>query len=80
MFSVWRRRDFAGSLIGGIRETQVMLDVRAEHGIASDIEMIEIGEIETAYERMLKRREVPLRHRHGVAGGVSRLASSGSDC
>ena len=55
MFSlVWRRRNFAGSLIGGIRETQEMLDFCAEHGIVSDIEMIEMREIGTAYERMLK--------------------------
>ena len=55
VFSViWRRRNFAGSLIGGIKETQEMLDFCAEHGITSDIEMIEMNQIETAYERMLK--------------------------
>ena len=55
VFSViWRRRSFAGSLIGGIRETQEMLDFCAEHGITSDIEMIEMSEIDNAYERMLK--------------------------
>ena len=55
VFSViWRRRNFAGSLIGGIAETQEMLDFCAEHGITSDIEMIPISEIETAYARMLK--------------------------
>ena len=46
----WR----AGSLIGGIRETQEMLDFCAEHGIVSDIEMIRMDYINTAYERMLK--------------------------
>ena len=51
---IWRRRSFAGSLIGGIRETQEMLDFCAEHGITADIEMIAINDIETAYERMLK--------------------------
>ena len=55
VFSViWRRRNFAGSLIGGIAETQEMLDSCAEHGITSDIEMIPIDQIETAYTRMLK--------------------------
>ena len=48
------RRAIAGSLIGGIAETQEMLDFCAEHGIVSDIEMIEIQDIDAAYERMLK--------------------------
>ena len=51
---IFRRRRFAGSLIGGIRETQEMLDFCAEHGITSDIEMIQIEQIEDAYKRMLK--------------------------
>jgi uncharacterized zinc-type alcohol dehydrogenase-like protein len=51
---IWRRRNFAGSLIGGIPETQEMLDFCAEHGITADIEMIRMDEIETAYSRMLK--------------------------
>ena len=51
---VWRRRRLAGSLIGGIRETQEMLDFCAGHGIASDIELIGIDAINEAYERMLK--------------------------
>ena len=55
VFSViWRRRSFAGSLIGGIKETQEMLDFCAEHGITADIEMIKMDQIEAAYERMLK--------------------------
>lgn len=55
VFSViWRCRNFAGSLIGGIAETQEMLDFCAAHGITSDIEMIPISEIEIAYSRMLK--------------------------
>ena len=45
---------FAGSLIGGIAETQEMLDFCAQHGIVSDIEMIGIQEINEAYERLLK--------------------------
>ena len=49
-----KRRRLAGSLIGGIRETQEMLDFCAEHGILSDIETIRMDDINTAYERMLK--------------------------
>ena len=49
-----RRRRIAGSIIGGIAETQEMLDFCAERGIASDIELIEIQKIEEAYRRMLK--------------------------
>jgi uncharacterized zinc-type alcohol dehydrogenase-like protein len=48
------RRSFAGSGIGGIAETQEMLDFCAEKGIASDIEMIDIQQINEAYERLLK--------------------------
>ncbi|WP_143307930.1 NAD(P)-dependent alcohol dehydrogenase [Chitinophaga vietnamensis] len=48
------RRSIAGSLIGGIRETQEMLDYCAEHNITSDVEVIDIKDINTAYERMLK--------------------------
>ncbi|WP_234086364.1 NAD(P)-dependent alcohol dehydrogenase [Azonexus sp. R2A61] len=48
------RRQLAGSLIGGIRETQEMLDFCAERGIVSDIEMIRMDQINDAYERMLK--------------------------
>ncbi|AEM48441.1 Alcohol dehydrogenase GroES domain protein [Acidithiobacillus ferrivorans SS3] len=48
------RRQLAGSLIGGIRETQEMLDFCAEHSIASEIELIPINYINEAYERMLK--------------------------
>jgi uncharacterized zinc-type alcohol dehydrogenase-like protein len=49
------RRSLSGSSIGGIAETQEMLDFCAEHGITSDIEMIRIDQINEAYERMLKR-------------------------
>ena len=48
------RRSVTGSLIGGIAETQEMLDFCAEHGITSDIETIPIQRINEAYERMLK--------------------------
>ena len=51
---VMQRRSLAGSLIGGIPETQELLDFCAEHGIVSDVELIPIQEIETAYARMLK--------------------------
>jgi len=51
---VMGRKAVAGSLIGGIAETQEMLDFCGEHGITSDIEMIAIGDINTAYERMLR--------------------------
>jgi uncharacterized zinc-type alcohol dehydrogenase-like protein len=51
---IFKRRSVAGSLIGGIAETQEMLDFCAKHGIVSDIEMIRPDEINTAYERMLK--------------------------
>jgi uncharacterized zinc-type alcohol dehydrogenase-like protein len=48
------RRSIAGSLIGGIAETQEMLDFCGKHGIVSDIEIIPMQKIEEAYERMLK--------------------------
>jgi uncharacterized zinc-type alcohol dehydrogenase-like protein len=51
---IFKRRRIAGSLIGGIAETQEMLDFSAKHGITSDIETIPIQEINVAYERMLK--------------------------
>ena len=51
---IFKRRQLAGSLIGGIRETQEMLDFCAGHGIVSDIETIPMDYINTAYERMLK--------------------------
>ncbi|WP_237043996.1 NAD(P)-dependent alcohol dehydrogenase [Aquipseudomonas alcaligenes] len=51
---IFKRRRIAGSLIGGIAETQEMLDFCAEHGIVSDIEMIPMQSINEAYERMLK--------------------------
>jgi uncharacterized zinc-type alcohol dehydrogenase-like protein len=51
---VFKRRSIAGSLIGGIKETQEMLDFCVEHGLTSDIEMIDIQNIDTAYDRMIK--------------------------
>ncbi|MBW8317999.1 MAG: NAD(P)-dependent alcohol dehydrogenase [Arenimonas sp.] len=51
---IFKRRSIAGSLIGGITETQEMLDFCAEHGIVSEIEMIPIQKIDEAYDRMQK--------------------------
>jgi len=51
---ITKRRAIAGSMIGGIPETQEMLDFCAQHGIVADIEMIKADEINAAYERMLK--------------------------
>jgi uncharacterized zinc-type alcohol dehydrogenase-like protein len=48
------RRSVAGSSIGGLPETQEMLDYCAEHNIVSDIELIDIKDINQAYERMVK--------------------------
>lgn len=49
-----KRKTLAGSMIGGIRETQEMLDYCAANSIVSDIELISIRDIETAYSRMIK--------------------------
>jgi uncharacterized zinc-type alcohol dehydrogenase-like protein len=49
-----KRRSIMGSLIGGIKETQEMLDFCAEHNIVSDVEVIDIKKINESYERMLK--------------------------
>jgi len=51
---VMKRKNIAGSLIGGLAETQEMLDYCADHNIVSDVEMIDIQEINEAYARMLK--------------------------
>jgi uncharacterized zinc-type alcohol dehydrogenase-like protein len=51
---IFKRRNFAGSLIGGIAETQEMLDFCAAHNILADVEIIPIQQINEAYERMLK--------------------------
>jgi len=49
---IFGRKKIAGSLIGGLPETQEMLDFCAEHGIVCDIEMLEMGNINEAYDRM----------------------------
>lgn len=51
---IFGRKSLAGSLIGGLAETQEMLDFCARHGIVSDIELIDIQAINVAYERMLR--------------------------
>ncbi|MCW4462459.1 NAD(P)-dependent alcohol dehydrogenase [Sphingomonas sp. BT-65] len=51
---VFRRRAIAGSLIGGIAETQEMLDFCQAHGLVADIEMIAMQDIDAAYDRMVK--------------------------
>ena len=51
---IFRRRAIAGSLIGGIAETQEMLDFCKAHGLTAEVEMIDIQQIDTAYDRMAK--------------------------
>ncbi|MGK5595720.1 MAG: NAD(P)-dependent alcohol dehydrogenase [Parachlamydiaceae bacterium] len=51
---IFKRRNLAGSLIGGLKETQEMLDFCAKHHITADIELIPIQKVNEAYERMLK--------------------------
>jgi uncharacterized zinc-type alcohol dehydrogenase-like protein len=51
---IMQRRTLGGSLIGGLPETQEMLDFCAKHEIVSDVEVIPIQKINEAYERMLK--------------------------
>lgn len=51
---IMKRRRLAGSLIGGIKETQEMLDFCGNHGISADIELISIDKINEAYDRMVK--------------------------
>ncbi|MFN8010786.1 MAG: NAD(P)-dependent alcohol dehydrogenase [Holophagaceae bacterium] len=48
------RRTLAGSLIGGLKETQEMLDFCAEHGIVSEVEVIPVQQVNEAYERMMR--------------------------
>ena len=57
---IFGRRSIAGSLIGGIPETQEMLDFCAEKGIVSDVEMITAQQIDEAYDRM-QRSDVKYR-------------------
>lgn len=55
VFSLFtNRRSFAGSSIGGIRETQEMLDFCAEHGVAPDVEIVSVDQVNEAWERVLR--------------------------
>jgi uncharacterized zinc-type alcohol dehydrogenase-like protein len=51
---IFGRRSFSGSLIGGLKETQEMLDFCGEHHITSDIEIIPIQQVNEAYDRLVK--------------------------
>ncbi len=51
---IMKRRRLAGSAIGGLKETQEMLDFCGDHGITADIELIPIQQIDNAYQRLLK--------------------------
>ena len=50
---IWRRKAIVGSLIGGVAETQEMLDFSADHGIAAEVELIPMEQVNEAFERML---------------------------
>lgn len=67
---IFKRRRLAGSLIGGIRETQEMLDFCAEKGVAADVEVIKMQYINEAYERMLKS-DVRYRFVIDIAGSLA---------
>jgi uncharacterized zinc-type alcohol dehydrogenase-like protein len=69
---IMKRRALAGSLIGGIAETQEMLDFCAGHGIVADIELIRADQVNEAYERMI-RGDVKYRFvmENGTLGGMA---------
>ncbi len=71
---LFRRRSLAGSIIGGIRETQEMLDFCADHGIVSDIELIPIQQINQAFQRLAKS---DVKYRFVIDMGVAEVARSG---
>jgi uncharacterized zinc-type alcohol dehydrogenase-like protein len=52
---IFKRASLAGSMIGGMPETQQMLDYCGEHNIVSDVEVISMEQINEAYERLLKQ-------------------------
>lgn len=54
MALIFGRRNVSGSLIGGLAETQEMLDFCGQHGIVADVEMVRIQDVNTAWERLLK--------------------------
>jgi len=73
------RKMLAGSLIGGIAETQEVLDFCAEHGITCDIEMLDIRQIKRGVHAHDRRRcEVPLCHRHGDLEGLDQAFAPNS--
>jgi hypothetical protein len=80
------RRSLAGSMIGGIGETQEMLDFCAKHNTPSEIEMIPIQKANEAYSRILKSDvRLSLRDRYGFAqneliGGFARCTMRRSPC
>jgi alcohol dehydrogenase (NADP+) len=51
---IFKRRSFSGSLIGGLAETQEMLDFCGQHNITSDVEVIPIQKVNEAYDRLAK--------------------------
>ncbi|MBP7243264.1 MAG: NAD(P)-dependent alcohol dehydrogenase, partial [Amaricoccus sp.] len=51
---IFGRKRFAGSLIGGIRETQEMLEFCGEHGLTADIELVPVAAVNQAFERLLR--------------------------
>ncbi len=70
------RRTMAGSKIGGIRETQEMLDFCAEHGLGAEVEVIGVDEVDAAYDRVVdSRRALPLRDRHRLVRLLRRSAA-----
>ena len=74
---LFRRRSFSGSLIGGIAETQEMLDFCGKHNITSDVEVIPIQKINEAYERLVKS-DVKYRFSIDMASLKSRITSAGA--
>ncbi len=73
------RKSVAGSGIGGMAETQEMIDFRAAKNIVSDVDMIRIEDVNAAYERLLKNDVLSLRRRHGVTQGCQ-IASKRDPC
>ena len=72
---IFGRRNFSGSLIGGIKETQEMLDFSGRHNLTADIELIPIQKINEAYDRLVKndvkyRFVIDMASLKGSAGGA----------
>ena len=73
---IMQRRHLSGSLIGGIRETQEMLDFCAEHGVVSNVEVISIQQVNEAYERVIKS---DVRYRFVIDLASLQVAVTGQD-